>query len=199
MPPQITKADITAALSAGGAVSSDYDLNPGVQPPQGKLRDAAVLLTFVETGTGPHIAFTKRALHLQHHPGQVSFPGGKVDAGDASITAAALREGWEETALPQTGVDVLGTLPTHQTVTHFQVTPVVGWVSGGLWDVQIDRGEVAEFFTAPAAHVLNPRNFRVEQRLWQGQQRRYYVVPFGPYYIWGATARILRGLAGQLV
>jgi hypothetical protein len=88
-------------------------------------------------------------------------------------------------------------LPQHETITGFVVTPVLGMVSGDFAPVP-EAGEVDEVFTVPLAHVANPANFRIERRRWRGEWRRYYAVPYGPYYIWGATARILRGLADRL-
>lgn len=170
---------------AGG--SSDFDLNPGITlPPGRRLRPA-----------GQRLILTKRSSHLKHHPGQIAFPGGKVDAGDASATAAALREAQEEVGLRSERVQVLGSLPTHETVTSFSITPILGLVRDNFTP-EPEAGEVDEVFTVPLAHVLNPDRFVVERRRWLGQWRSYYAVPYGPYYIWGATARILRGLAERV-
>ena len=143
------------------------------------------------------MVLTKRSSRLKHHPGQIAFPGGKVDAGDADVTAAALREAEEEIALPRHLVQVLGHLPTHETVTGFIVTPVLGWIRDDF-DAIPEAGEVDEVFSVPLAHVTDPARFVVQSRRWRGQWRRYYTVPYGPYYIWGATARILRGLADRM-
>lgn len=189
---------VKAALARPGAASSDYDLNKGVVLPADRtLRDAAVLVPLLETDTGLSVILTKRSSALKHHPGQIAFPGGKVDADDADITAAALREAEEEIALPRALVDVLGHMPAHETVTGFNVTPVVAHVTQ-TFQSKAEQGEVAEVFHAPLAHVLNPDNYIIEGRFWRGAVRRYYAVPFGPYYIWGATARILRALAQQV-
>ena len=158
------------------------------------MRAAAVLVAVTKDG---RLILTKRASHLAHHPGQIAFPGGKVDAGDASAEAAALREAWEEIGLPQAGVAVLGRLSSHETVTGFQITPVLGVVRRAFVPVA-EAGEVDEVFSVPLAHVLNPARYRIERRRWRGVWRRYYAVPYGPYYIWGATARILRGLADRV-
>jgi 8-oxo-dGTP pyrophosphatase MutT (NUDIX family) len=191
------EAFAAAARGAGGG-SSDFDLNPGVVlPPDRVLRQAGVLVACLDTADGPRIVLTKRASHLKHHPGQIAFPGGKVEPVDDGPVGAALREAEEEIALPRGQVEVLGTLPVHETVTNFVVTPVLGWVSG-RFDPIPEAGEVEEVFTVPLSFLADPSNYSVQSRLWRGQRRRYYVVPWGPYYIWGATARILRGLAERL-
>lgn len=182
----------SAVHLASSGETSDFDLNPAFQPPPGrKLRPAAVLLAF-EPGRG--IWLTKRASHLKHHPGQIAFPGGKLDPTDASLQDAALREAQEEIGLPPASVHVFGKLPPHETVTGFVVTPFVGHVLRPF-TARPEAGEVEEVFAVPFQHLIDPRNYRIESRRWQGQTRRYYTVPWGPYYIWGATARILYGLA----
>jgi 8-oxo-dGTP pyrophosphatase MutT (NUDIX family) len=143
----------------------------------------------------PRLILTKRSSALKHHPGQIAFPGGKVEHSDRDVVAAALREAEEEIAL--TGADVVGTLAPHETVTGFNVTPVLSVVQPGF-NPRPDKHEVAEVFEVPLQHVLNPANYMIESRLWRGQRRHFFVVPWGPYYIWGATARMLRALADRM-
>ena len=195
MPVPDLRKKLEDALALAGDVSSDFDLNKDVPVPATELTPAAVLIGIrAETET---VILTKRSARLKHHPGQIAFPGGKQDATDATIIDAALREAREEIGLPQGIVNVLGTLPPHQIVTGYQVTPVVGLIAGN-YDQIAEEGEVSEVFEVPLSHLIKPQMYRVEGRHWQGRLRLYYAVPFGPYYIWGATARILRAFAERM-
>lgn len=186
------------ALAQPAPPSSDYDLNPGFPVAPGRvLRDAAVLLAFQEGSRGAELLLTKRASHLRHHPGQIACPGGKMDAGDPSPEATALREAAEEIALPASHVEIFGRLTPHETVTAFQVVPVLARVHTPFTP-RPQVGEVAEVFTVPFDHIADLSRYRIERRRWLGQWRYFYTVPLGPYYIWGATARILHNLAHRL-
>lgn len=186
------------ALRRPAGESSDFDLNPAVRLPEGrKLRPAAVLVPVWLRGGEPRVILTKRASHLKHHPGQIAFPGGKVDGTDPSAKAAALREAWEEIGLEPSRVEIVGTLPAHETVTSFLITPFIGLIRGEFSPVP-EAGEVEEVFSVPLSHALDQNRYGIERRRWLGTWRSYYAVPYGPYYIWGATARILRGLADRV-
>lgn len=196
--PDLIKS-LRAALDQSGDGSSDFDLNPDFKLPAGrKLRPAGVLVPISITSGAPRVILTKRSSALKHHPGQIAFPGGKQDEGDADVTAAALREAWEEIGLPHKLPQVIGHLPEHETVTGFQVTPVVALLDQDF-QLRPEPGEVDEVFSVPLEHLLNLDNYIIESRRWRGTRRYYFTVPFGPYYIWGATARMLRGLAARMI
>ena len=186
---------LEAALAKPSAASSDFDLNPDVVlPPGRKLRPAGVLVPIFCGDTGAEVYLTKRSSVLKHHPGQIAFPGGKQDSDDVDITRTALREASEEIGLDPTNVSVLGQMPPHETVTGFIVTPVLAQIRAPFTPVP-ERGEVDEVFSVPLTHVLDRSRYLIQSRHWRGSRRHYYTVPYGPYYIWGATARMLRTLA----
>ena len=186
------------ALSRPGGASSDFDLNPGTVLPEGrKLREAGVLIAVTTYGGRPEVLLTKRSSALKHHPGQIAFPGGKREEGDADVAAAALREASEEIGLPEDRSVILGQMPTHETVTGFMVTPVVAMVERPFQIIP-QQSEVEEVFSVPLSHLLDTSNYSIQSRRWRGTRRHYFTVPWGPYYIWGATARMLRALAARM-
>lgn len=182
---------VALAQYGGNQTTSDFDLNASLRPSAPKLRGAAVLIPLVTRPSGLSVVLTKRSSQLKHHPGQIAFAGGKIDPQDKTPLNAALREAEEEIGLPRDLVDVYGTLPVHETVTSFQVTPFVGMVTAPFKPVA-EPDEVAEVFEVPLRLFVDPANFQIHRSVWGGVERRYYAVPYGPYYIWGATARIMR-------
>lgn len=189
------KIHLRSALQNLTRGSSDYDLNADRKSfNQRDLRGAAVLIAIQIQDRIPHIILTKRSSALKNHPGQIAFPGGKIDPCDATPIQAALRETQEEIALSPTQVDVLGSLPDHITITGFRVTPVVAFIEGSFNPVP-EVGEVDEVFRVPFDFLMHPSNYTICRRRFMGYDRQYYTVPYGPYYIWGATARMLRAFA----
>jgi 8-oxo-dGTP pyrophosphatase MutT (NUDIX family) len=154
---------------------------------------AAVLVPLVVREQAPSVLLTRRTDHLHHHPGQISFPGGRLEADDASPVHAALRETEEEIGLARSHVELIGALPDYLTGTGFRVTPVVGLVHPPF-DLTLDAFEVAEAFEVPLAHFLDPRNHQEHSILHEGRMRRFHAMPWHGYFIWGATAGILMSL-----
>ncbi|MFC4347838.1 CoA pyrophosphatase [Kordiimonas lipolytica] len=188
------------ALSEGNPAArgrrSDYDLNRDAKllEQKGKpVRDAAVLVPVVNHPGEPTILLTKRTDHLTKHAGQVSFPGGKVDETDADAVAAALREAHEEVGLEPHHVEVCGFLDTYRTGTGFEIVPVVGLVRPGF-ELTLQQEEVQAAFEVPLSFLLDRGNHKLESAVWQGIRREYYAMPYGDYFIWGATAAMLVNL-----
>jgi 8-oxo-dGTP pyrophosphatase MutT (NUDIX family) len=157
---------------------------------------AAVLVPFVLTDT-PGVLLTKRTAHLKKHAGQVSFPGGRIDPGDASPEAAALREAEEEIALDPSRVEVLGRLADHITGTGYRITPVVGLLPPGL-PYELSPHEVDAVFELPVSVLLDPRAPQRQRQHVNGRWREYWVWPHPEHFIWGATAAILVHVAQRL-
>jgi 8-oxo-dGTP pyrophosphatase MutT (NUDIX family) len=151
---------------------------------------AAVLVPLVQREHGITVLLTQRTPHLANHAGQISFPGGRVDAGDGSAEETALRETEEEIGLPRERVRVLGRLPTYYIPSGFKVTPVVGWVEPPF-ALQLDDFEVADAFEVPLAFFLDPDNHRLERGERNGRVREFFVMPYQGRNIWGATAGML--------
>ena len=175
----------------------DHDLNPDLYDPGLRLIPAAVLVPIVDRSAEPTVLLTRRTDHLNDHAGQISFPGGRVDPGDADAEAAALRETSEEVGLNASAVRLVGRLDTYVTRTGFEVTPVVGLVSPPL-TLRLDEFEVAEVFEVPLAFILDHGSRRTHSRVFEGKQRFFYAYPYGDHYIWGATAGMLSNLAEVL-
>jgi len=176
----------------------DYDLNPAARPATpAALMAAAVLIPIVQRAE-PTILFTARSPKLTHHPGQVSFPGGRREASDTTLTATALREMEEEIGITPEFVTVAGYLEPYETITAFAVLPVVGLVSGDF-TLTIDAREVDDVFEVPVSVLFDPASLQEERLAFNGQTRRVYAFRYGPHRIWGATAAILVNLREQLL
>jgi len=151
---------------------------------------AAVLVPLVNRPEGVSVLLTRRTDHLSNHAGQVSFPGGRSDPEDATPEDTALRETEEEIGIPRSSVSLLGRLPDHFIPTGYRVTPVVGWIEPPI-SVNADPFEVAEVFEVPLDHFLDPSRHRREMAERGGRMREFFVIPFGRFNIWGATAGML--------
>jgi len=190
----LTPDALRAALSPARAWSVPL---PGIQrdaPYPGREVPvlAAVLLALVMRPEGVRVVLTERASHLHDHAGQISFPGGRIEETDASPEAAALREAQDETGLPPAHVEVLGTMAPYVTATGFSITPVVGLVRPGFSFVP-DEFEVAEIFEVPLAFLMDPANHMHHRlALPEGRSRHFFSMTWERFFVWGATAGMLR-------
>jgi len=160
-----------------------------------EMTPAAVLLPIVMRTNEPTLLLTQRTAHLTDHGGQISLPGGRVETSDASIIGTALREAEEEIGLVRSKVEVLGSLPDYFTVTGYRVTPVVSIVHPPF-DLKADPFEVAEIFEVPLSFLMNGKNHqrRVAELVNGVGRRHFYAMPYERFFIWGATAGMLRNL-----
>ena len=190
--------NIKSNLSKYGSCSSDFDLNPDMAFNQNSnFLEASVLIPVLTFKKNLEILLTKRSINLKNHPGQIAFPGGKKENFDISPIETALRETEEEIGLDRNLVEIIASLPTHKTATGFIIKPYIGIISQPFEET-LSCGEVDEIFTVPFDHILNRENFSIQTRKWNGTQRKYYIIPYGPFYVWGATARILLNLSKAL-
>ena len=190
--------NIKSNLVKYGSCSSDFDLNPDMDLDQKfNFLEASVLIPILTFKKDLEILLTKRSNSLKNHPGQIAFPGGKKDQIDSSPIETALRETQEEVGLNPKNVEIIASLPSHKTATGFVIKPYLGLINQPFSET-LGQGEVDEIFTVPYEYILNEKNFSIQTRKWNGSQRSYYVVPYGPYYVWGATARILLNLSRAL-
>ena len=182
-------------------------VDPNIVPPSGDpgtdrmlqiiareqpVRPAAVLIPVVDHPQ-PTVLLTQRSVHLAEHAGQISFPGGKIDATDASPRDAALREAEEEIGLDRSFVDPIGYLDLYGTGFGFRILPTLARVRPGF-KLVVNHSEVDDAFEVPLAFLMNPENHQVHSKEFRGMERSYYAMPFAERYIWGATAGILRVL-----
>lgn len=161
------------------------------------LRRAAVLVALQVKQGQLVLILTRRARHLRQHPGQISFPGGKVDKSDLNITATALREAHEEIGLASAGVEPLGLLDQHATLTGFNITPIVSLITAPFTP-RVDSGEVDELLTVPLSFLLDPAHRHVHYVRRKNRHYPVYFIVYQQYFIWGATAAIIEQLC-QLI
>jgi 8-oxo-dGTP pyrophosphatase MutT (NUDIX family) len=198
---QLTAQALRARFASTSAWQPEFngDGHPHTERPRSQ---AAVLVPLVSHADGLRVMLTRRAAHLRDHPGQISFPGGRAELHDADRAATALREAEEEVGLPRDEVEVIGQLPPYVTVTHFVVTPVVGLLRRPFAPA-LDRSEVEEVFEVPLKYLMNPAHHQRHLFSFEGGQRQFLSMPWpgpaaggrpGQYFIWGATAAMLRNL-----
>jgi len=168
------------------------DSHEGLLP---NARRAAVLLGLFDRDGEAHLLFIRRASTLRSHSGEIAFPGGSVDPTDSTAVITALREAQEEIGLDPTRVEVLGIFsPVFTVVSNFLIIPVVAFLSQGLGTLQLQPSEVAEVLLIPLQGLANPAIMHTEEWTHGGRVRTVYFYDYGPYRIWGATARILNAL-----
>jgi 8-oxo-dGTP pyrophosphatase MutT (NUDIX family) len=187
-------ADAPHLALSEASMRGDFDLNPQIPtpaPPAGGLRLAGVLVGVVDREPGATVILTLRAAHLPSHAGQIAFPGGRADPGDATIVDTALREAQEEIGLAPDLVTPIGLLDGYRTGTGYRIVPVLAAVLP-KFTPQPDTREVADIFEVPLAFLMTGSNHQRHARQWQGHTRHFYAMPYGERYIWGATAGILR-------
>jgi 8-oxo-dGTP pyrophosphatase MutT (NUDIX family) len=192
--PALSLAELRAA---GAPKFGDHALNdPPSQAIVAGARPAAVLAPIVARASGLNVILTLRTAHLRSHSGQIAFPGGKIDPGEAPIDAA-LREAQEEIGLEPRFIEPLGWLDPYLTGTGYRIAPLVALIDPAFAP-QLNADEVEEAFETPLAFLMDPANHKLDQREWQGRVRRFYAMPHEGRYIWGATAGILRNLYERL-
>lgn len=187
--------DVPAGLTDPNMIPrrGDHDIDPvmekiaTIRP----IRPAAVLVAVVERAD-PMVLLTQRTAHLKEHSGQISFPGGKIDAGETPLEAA-LRETEEEIGLSRDGLDPLGYLDLYMTTLGYRIVPVLARLAPPF-KLALNKDEVEEVFEVPLSFLMEPTNLQRHSREWQGLTRSYYAIPFEKRYIWGVTAGILRNL-----
>jgi 8-oxo-dGTP pyrophosphatase MutT (NUDIX family) len=189
-------AYLREALEQGRRRSPTLLAGDVLDEPQGEMTPAAVLVAVVDRPE-PTVILTERPTTMRKHPGQISFPGGRIDPGDLGPIAAALREAEEEIGLPPAAVEVIGIADVYRTVTGFEVTPVLGVVPPDL-PLRPQPEEVAAMFEAPLRHLLDPSRHQVRSAQWQGRERCYYEIDWQGRRIWGATAAMLVNLSRRL-
>jgi 8-oxo-dGTP pyrophosphatase MutT (NUDIX family) len=193
----LAPADPMSSAGPAAPIAGD-DARDLPAPP---LVPAAVLVPLV-LGAAPGVLLTKRTAHLSSHAGQVSFPGGRIDPGDADAEAAALREAEEEIGLDPASVEVVGRLDTYVTGTGYRITPVVGLLPPGVGLAGLrlspSEHEVEQVFELPLSVLLDPTAPQRRRAQWRGRWREFWVWPHPEHYIWGATAGILINLAARL-
>jgi 8-oxo-dGTP pyrophosphatase MutT (NUDIX family) len=193
----MTREAIAERLAQPAPSPEPDDLHVMALQEGARVTEAAVLVPLVDRAGRVQVLFTQRTAHLDDHAGQISFPGGRVEAGDASREETALRETEEEIGLASGSIAVLGRLPDYEIPSGFRITPVVGWIEPPF-ALSPDPFEVAAVFEAPLEHFLDPAGYQRRQFHFRGRHRHYLAIQFEGRYIWGATAGMLYNLCRML-
>lgn len=204
------RADMSAAefrrrAKAAGSVArgtndfGDHRLNPDLHGlfVNAKLREAAVLVPVVDRGRDASVILTQRTEGLKAHPGQIAFPGGRVDPEDRDVEHAAMREAMEEIGLHAGHIEIVGRLPDYVSGSGYRIVPVLSVVRPGF-RLTLNPDEVDSVFEVPLGFLMDPSNHRRQSRTWANKERFFYEMPFGDRYIWGVTAGIIRTLYERL-
>ena len=194
---RLTADGITQRLKQAPPVVQPEDLHISGIPAGARVTEAAVMVPLVCRAEGLQVLLTQRTAHLSDHAGQISFPGGRVEAQDANRDETALRETEEEIGLARERIRVLGRLPQYEIPSGFRITPVVGWVEPPF-ELKLDPFEVLAAFEAPLEHFLEPGRYQRREYHFRGRHRHYMAIPYHGRYIWGATAGMLYSLARAL-
>ncbi len=189
----LTRDGIAAGLRRPAPLPEPADLHAISLAEGTRVTEAAVLVPLVNRPGRVHLLLTQRTPHLDDHAGQISFPGGRVEAGDANREETALRETEEEIGLGRGAVALLGRLPVYEIPSGFRITPVVGWIEPPFM-LKPDPFEVAAAFEAPLEHFLDAANYQRREFRFRGRHRHYLAIPYEGRYIWGATAGMLYDL-----
>ncbi|BAJ01986.1 CoA pyrophosphatase [Shewanella violacea] len=195
MPKMIKPIALTDFKLRYNLLQAPEESNPDIKD---TLRQAAVLIALIHEEGEFHVLLTRRPTHLRSHPGQISFPGGKVELGDASLIETALREAAEEIALYPDNVEVIGQYPAMKTFSGFEITPVIGLVKEAFTP-KLDPGEVDELFTVPLSYLLQAENRQKQIYQRHGIHHPVYFIRYREHLIWGATAAMINTLCKHLI
>jgi 8-oxo-dGTP pyrophosphatase MutT (NUDIX family) len=193
----LTPASIAERLTRAAPPPDPEDLHVSAIPRGARVTEAAVMVPLVHRPQGMQVLLTQRTAHLSDHAGQISFPGGRVEASDAHREETALRETEEEIGLTRDRVRLLGRLPDYEIPSGFRITPIVGWIEPPF-ELKLDPFEVSAVFEVPLAHFLERSRYQRREYRFRGRHRHYMAIPYEGRYIWGATAGMLYSLARML-
>ena len=194
---RLSRDEIAARLARPQVEPALQDTHVMPLPPGASMKLAAVLVPLVPRDTEVHVLLTQRTPHLNDHPSQISFPGGRVEGGDENRTETALREAEEEIGLARDRVDIVGILPDYEMPSRFRISPVVGWITPPF-ELKLDPFEVDSAFEVPLSFIFDPANHQRRSYYFNDRHRDYLAMPYQGHYIWGATAAMLYSLYRQL-